>query len=167
MSQDASPDGLSPRPASESRTEFGELVMPHLSNMSGNLHGGELLSRIDKCAAVCAMRHAGCICVTASVDSVDFIEAIKIGEVIRLIAQVNYVGRSSMEVEVKVFAENPTTRVCRHTNSCFVTMVAITDEGRPRPVPPLALASDDERQRFADGERRAMDRKARRKANQA
>lgn len=153
-----------PRPSSASRTELSEFVMPHLANGNGTLHGGELLSRIDKAAAVCAMRHAGCSVVTASVDQVDFHQPIAIGEVIRIVATVTWVGRSSMEVCVKVLAENPRSRTERHTNSCYVTMVSVDDEGRPIPAPPLELGSDEERQDFADGKARAEARRARRRA---
>lgn len=152
------------RSPNSSITELGELVMPHLANSLGNLHGGELLSRIDKCGAVAAMRHAGTPCVTASVDRVDFHEPIMVGEVIRLVARVNYVGRSSMEVGVEVYAENPVTRVVRHTNSCFLTMVGIGPDCKPVPVPALKLESEEDHARFEEGKERALARKKRRKS---
>jgi acyl-CoA hydrolase len=155
-------DALEPRSPVASRTELAELVMPHLSNMSGYLHGGELLSRIDKAAAVSAMRHALGYCVTAAVDEVSFHQSIKIGELVRLVATVNYVGRSSMEVGVEVYAENPQIGTVRHTNSCFVTMVAVDDKGRPKRIPPLDIGSEDEQRRFDEGRARAMARKERR-----
>jgi len=153
---------LNPRPVAESRSELAELVMPHLANGNGTLHGGELLSRIDKAAAVCAMRHAGAICVTAAVDEVSFHEPIRIGELIRLVAWVNYVGRSSMEIEVEVTAEDLVSRFTRHTNSCLVTMVAVDEELKPRPVPPLEILSEEDRKRSEAGARRAEARRARR-----
>lgn len=155
------------RRASESRTELAELVMPHLSNRNGNLHGGELLSRIDKAAAVCAMRHAGSPVVTAAVDEVSFHEPILIGELVRLIATVNYVGRSSMEVRVEVYAEDPISRRTRHTNSCFLTMVALDGDGRPTRSPGLELQTEEEKERFEEGRQRAADRKKRRKKNRS
>jgi uncharacterized protein (TIGR00369 family) len=145
-----------------SQTELGELVMPHLANLSGHLHGGELLSRIDKVAAVAAMRHAGGSCVTACIDQVDFHKPIRIGSVIRLVARVLYVGRSSMEVGVEVYSENAKSREVQHTNSCYLTMVGVDQQGQPVSVPGLDLKTVQDQQNFDKGKARAQARKARR-----
>lgn len=147
---------------SASQTELGELVMPHLANLSGHLHGGELLSRIDKVAAVAAMRHAGGSCVTACIDQVDFHKPILIGAVIRLVARVHYVGRSSIEVAVQVYSENPKSGEVIHTNSCYLTMVGVDTNGKPVPVPGLELETDQDRIHYEEGKKRALARKERR-----
>src|SRR5512138_114818 len=112
-------------------------MMPHQSNILGNVFGGVILALCDKAAATCAIRHAGRTCVTASFDHVSFKEPIEIGELVRLLASVNYVGRTSMEVGVKLLSMNVATGDIRHTNSSYVTMVAIDEKGCPVPVPQL------------------------------
>jgi acyl-CoA hydrolase len=136
--------------------------MPHLANLSGHLHGGELLSRIDKVAAVAAMRHAGGAIVTACIDQVDFHKPIKIGSVIRLVARVQYVGRSSMEVAVKVYSENAKSGEVVHTNSCYLTMVGVDQSGAPVTVPSLDLETEDDKKSYDQARERARARKARR-----
>lgn len=152
------------RAMSFSRTELGELMLPHQANVLGKVFGGTILAMIDKAAATAAIRHAGRVCVTAQVDQVTFQGPIEIGEVVRVIAEVTYVGRSSLEVEVKVLAMDPRTSAERVTNTSFVTMVAIDEEGRPTEVPPLALQGDEERARHAAAKGRMEERKARRRA---
>ena len=100
------------------------------------------------------MRHAGQPSVTVAINKVEFLEPIYAGELVICTARVNYVGRSSMEIEVEVVAENPISRSRRRTNDCFLTFVAIDENSRPAPVPPLELATDEEKQRFEDGKRR-------------
>ncbi|MCA9738406.1 MAG: acyl-CoA thioesterase, partial [Gemmatimonadetes bacterium] len=114
----------------------------------------------DRAAAVAAMRHAGQTCVTVSIDRVDFREPIYAGELVTCKARVNYVGRSSMEVGVRVEAENLLTGSKRHTNTCFLTFVAIDDHGRPQAVPPLEPHTPEERQRWAEARRRREVRQA-------
>lgn len=134
--------------------------MPQHVNNLGNVFGGVVLAMVDRVAAVAAMRHAGRPCVTASIDRVDFREPILSGELVTCHAQVNYVGRTSMEVEVRVEAENLLTREVRHTNLCYLTFVAIDEDGKPVPVPPLRLEGEDEWVRFHEGERRREVRQA-------
>lgn len=128
--------------------------MPHQVNNLGHVFGGELLSMVDRAAAVAAMRHAGRPCVTVSIDRVDFREPIFAGELVTCRARVNYVGRTSMEVGVQVVAENLLTGVKRNTNTCYLTFVAIDEHHRPCPVPPLELAGPEDERRFREGKRR-------------
>jgi acyl-CoA hydrolase len=137
-----------------------ELMMPHMANLLGNVFGGVILSLVDRVAAVAAIRHAGGPCVTVSVDQVDFKEPIHVGELVVAKASVNYVGRTSMEVGVQIHAEDVPTGKRRHTNTCYVTFVAIDNAGRPRQVATVVPESSDERRRFAEAEaRRALRRR--------
>lgn len=145
---------------SESRSELAELIMPNHANILGKAFGGTILSLIDKAAAVAAIRHAGRTCVTAAFDQVTFHAPIEIGDLVRIVASVNAAGRSSLEVGVTVHAMNPKTGVTRHTNTCYVTMVAIDEQGTPAPVPPLLPATDEERRLEADAKARMAARKA-------
>ncbi len=145
---------LAPRSPSASASVISELMMPNQVNNLGHVFGGELLSMVDRCAAVAAMRHAGRPAVTVSIDRVDFKEPIFTGELVTCEARVNYVGHTSMEVGVSVWAENLLTGVKRHTNTCLLTFVAIDASHRPCPVPPLALETPEDRRRFREGERR-------------
>jgi acyl-CoA hydrolase len=135
-------------------------MMPHQVNNHGNVFGGVVLSMVDRAAGVSAMRHSGCPCVTVSIDRVDFREPIFTGELVTCKARVNYVGRTSMEIGVRVDAENLLTGEKRHTNTCLLTFVAIDRDHRPVPVPPLRLESEVDRQRFREGERRREVRQA-------
>ena len=152
----SAPD-LTPRPVSDSRTTMTELMMPHMANLLGNVFGGVILSLVDRVAAVAAIRHAGGPCVTVSVDQVDFREPIHVGELVIAQASVNYVGRTSMEVGVRIEAEEVATGKRRHTNSCYLTFVAIDRDERPRPVAPVVPVSADDERRFAAAQaRRAL-----------
>lgn len=135
-------------PVSASRQDSSALMMPQDANLLGNVFGGAIMALMDKTAAVCAMRHARRQCVTVSVDRIDFREPIHVGELVVLKASVNFAGRSSMEVGVRVEAEDLRTGNRRHTNSCYLTFVAIDDDGRPAPVPPLIAESQDEKRRY-------------------
>jgi len=137
-----------------------ELMMPHQVNNLGHVFGGELLSMVDRAAAVAAMRHAGRPSVTVSIDRVDFVEPIYTGELVTCTARVNFVGRTSMEVGVRVEAENLLSGERRHTNICFLTFVAIDDNHRPCPVPGLDLSNPEDERRARDGRRRREVREA-------
>lgn len=139
---------LTPRPVADSQTTMSELMMPHMANNLGNVFGGVILSLVDRVAAVAAIRHAGGPCVTVSVDQVDFREPIHVGELVMAHASVNFVGRTSLEVGVRVEAEDVASGRRRHTNSCYVTFVAIDGNGRPRPVAPILPETDQEKRRF-------------------
>jgi acyl-CoA hydrolase len=142
------------RAVRESRHVSSALMMPQDENALGHVFGGAILAMMDKTAAVCAIRHARSTCVTVSVDRVDFREPILVGELVHMKASVNFVGRSSIEVGIRVEAENMLTGVSRHTNSCYVTFVAIDREGRPIEVPALACETPEERRRFDAGRER-------------
>ena len=140
-----------------SRVVMSQLMMPNDANHLGFVHGGVILSIADKVAFVCACRHAESLCVTACVDSVAFRSPIKVGQLVTFFASVNLVGETSMEVGIKIVAEDLLTRKQRHTNSCYVTMVAVDERGKPRRLPRLILKDKDDKRRNADAqERRAF-----------
>ncbi|MFM8900758.1 MAG: acyl-CoA thioesterase [Burkholderiales bacterium] len=124
------------------------LMTPDMANFSGNVHGGSILKFLDQVAYACASRYAGRYVVTLSVDQVTFRQPIHVGELVTFLASVNHTGTSSMEVGIKVLAENIRSQVVRHANSCFFTMVAVGDDGKPVKVPALKLETDEERRRF-------------------
>jgi len=155
---------LSPRPVAESKTTMTEVMMPNMANVLGNVFGGVILSLVDRVAAVAAIRHAGGPCVTVSVDRVEFREPIHLGELVIAKASVNYVGKTSMEVGVTIDAEEVATGRRRHTNSCYLTFVAIDGEGHPRPVAPVVPESDDEKRRYAAAQARRALRERHREA---
>jgi acyl-CoA hydrolase len=150
-------------PVSYSEVTMTQLMVPQWVNLHGTVHGGYILQLTDQIAYVVASRHAGRPTVTASFDEVDFRSPIHVGDVVTLHARVNYAGRTSMEIGVRVEAEDLLTRETRHTNSCYVTMVAIDDAGRPAPVPQLLLVSDEERARQARAAARRRAREERRR----
>lgn len=125
------------------------LMTPDMANFSGNVHGGTILKLLDQVAYACASRYAGRYVVTLSVDQVMFRQPIHVGELVSFLASVNYTGSSSMEIGIKVIAENIRNKVVRHANSCFFTMVAVDDAGKPAAVPPLTPATPDEQRRWA------------------
>ena len=124
------------------------LMTPDMANFSGNVHGGTILKLLDQVAYACASRYAGRYVVTLSVDQVMFRQPIHVGELVTFLASVNHTGTSSMEVGIKVIAQNIRTQEVRHVNSCFFTMVAVDDDRRPAAVPALRPFSADERRRF-------------------
>ncbi len=135
------------------------LMTPDTANFSGKVHGGTILKMLDQVAYACASRYAGCYVVTLSVDQVTFRQPVSVGELVTFLASVNHTGTSSMEIGIKVTAENIRSKVVRHVNSCFFTMVAVDDDGRPTPVPPRVPQTPDEHRRHAAAlERRAMRR---------
>ena len=136
------------------------LMTPDMANFSGKVHGGAILKLLDQVAYACASRYAGRYCVTLSVDQVMFRQPIMVGELVTFLAAINYTGKSSMEVGIKVVAENIRTQEVRHANSCFFTMVAVDDDGNPVAVPPLRPFSPKERKRFEAAEARKADRKS-------
>lgn len=145
-----------PRPVHETQHETAQLMMPQHANVLGHVFGGVVLSMMDTTAAVSAIRHARLACVTVSVDRVDFREPIHVGDLVIMKSSVNYVGRTSMEIGVRVETENLLTGLRRHTNSCYLTFVAVDRNGRPVPVPPLKPETPEEIRRYeAARERRA------------
>jgi acyl-CoA hydrolase len=124
------------------------LMTPDMANFSGNVHGGAILKLLDQAAYACAARYAGRYVVTLSVDQVTFRQPIHVGELVTFLASVNYTGTTSMEIGIKVITENIRSKVVRHANSCFFTMVAVDDDFKPVGVPPLTLTNADEQRRF-------------------
>jgi uncharacterized protein (TIGR00369 family) len=141
---------MTPRPVRYSQTTITELMIPSYANFGGKIHGGILLSLMDKVAYACASKHAGTYCVTVSVDKVEFLQPVEVGELVSLFASVNYVGRSSMIVGIRVEAQNVKFGTIKHTNSSYFTMVAKDDTNVPTEVPPLILQNEEEAKRFIE-----------------
>ncbi|HSJ63598.1 MAG TPA: acyl-CoA thioesterase [Gemmatimonadaceae bacterium] len=129
-------------------------MMPQHANNLGHVFGGVILAMMDKAAAVAAIRHARMSCVTVSVDRVDFREPIHVGDLVVMKSSVNYVGRTSLEVGVRIEAEDMIGGSRRHTNSCYLTFVAVDRNGRPMPVPPVIPETEVERRRYEAAQRR-------------
>ena len=130
------------------------LMTPDMANFAGYVHGGTILKLLDQVAYACASRYASRYVVTASVDNVVFRQRIHVGELVTFLAAVNHTGRSSMEIGIKVIAEDIRSQVQRHVNSCYFTMVAVDDDGQPVAVPTLQPQTASERRRFDDALRR-------------
>lgn len=140
-----------------SRTTLTELMIPAYANLGGKIHGGVLLGLMDKVAYACASKHAGAYCVTVSVDGVEFRSPVEVGELVSLRASVNYVGRTSLVIGIRVDAEAILTGEVRHTNTCYFTMVAKGDDGRPTVVPGLLLETREDVRRYLEAiKRRAL-----------
>lgn len=145
---------VAPRPAGNSQTTITELMIPSFANFGGKIHGGILLSLMDKAAYACATKHSGAYCVTVSVDTVDFLQPVEVGDLVSLHASINYVGRSSMVIGIKVIAENVRQGHVKHTNTSYFTMVAKDEEGNTCSVPALILETKDEVRRFVEAIKR-------------
>ncbi|GAC1693549.1 MAG: acyl-CoA thioesterase [Gemmatimonadaceae bacterium] len=146
-----------PRPTRavrESQHETSQLMMPQDANALGHVFGGVVLSMMDKAAAVAAIRHARLPCVTVSIDRVDFREPIHVGDLVVMKASVNYAGRTSMEIGVRVEAEDLPTGRRRHTNSCYLTFVAVDRNGRPVDVPGVVPETPGEARRYEAAQNR-------------
>jgi acyl-CoA hydrolase len=155
---------LRPRAVRESQHETSELMLPQNANILGHVFGGVILGLMDKTAAISAFRHARAACVTASIDRVDFREPIHVGDLVVLKGSVNYAGRTSMEVGVRVEAEDLITGRRRHTNSAYLTFVAVDRNGRPMEVPPLVPETPDEVRRYGAAQARRQRRLEERQA---
>ncbi|WP_374756483.1 acyl-CoA thioesterase [Dyadobacter sediminis] len=145
---------MEPRSVRFSQTTLTELMIPSYANFGGKIHGGILLSLMDKVAYSCAARHAGNYCVTVSVDGVDFLEPVEVGDLVSLHASVNYVGRTSLVIGIRVIAENVRTGIQRHTNTSYVTMVAKGSDDKPALVPELLLENEEDARRFLEAIKR-------------
>ncbi|MEW5914644.1 MAG: acyl-CoA thioesterase [Thermodesulfobacteriota bacterium] len=152
---------------SDSKVTTAVLMEPADANVAGNVHGGVIMKNIDNTAAVVALRHAGSNVVTASIDRLDFHNPVYVGELVFLKASLNRAGRSSMEVGVRVEAENPVQGQVRHVASAYLTFVALGEDGRPRPVPGLTLEGDQERRRNAEAADRQRTRLAEKERERA
>lgn len=129
-------------------TSMTILMTPDMANFSGNVHGGAILKQLDLVAYACAARYAGTYVVTLSVDQVIFRQPIHVGELVTFYASVNYTGRTSMEIGIKVVTENIQKKLARHTNSCYFTMIAVDESGVPIPVRPLRPETEEEHNRY-------------------
>jgi uncharacterized protein (TIGR00369 family) len=138
------------KPVAYSQTTITELMIPSYANFGGKIHGGILLSLMDKAAYACASKHAGTYCVTVSVDKVEFLQPVEVGELVALHASVNYVGRSSLIVGIRVEAQNVKSGIIKHTNTSYFTMVAKGDDDKPTPVPELILENREQMKRFIE-----------------
>jgi acyl-CoA hydrolase len=136
-----------------------QIVMPmHTNGVAGVMFGGIMMQWIDVCAGVAAMRHAGGAVLTASIDRLDFLSPVQVGEIVVLQAQVNFGARTSMEVGCRVETEDMRTRTRRYVTKAYLTFVAVDEHGRPRPIPALELASEDDRRRHTQAEGRRAER---------
>ena len=138
------------RTVRQSQTTITELMIPSYANFGGKIHGGILLSLMDKVAYACSSKHAGTYCVTVSVDKVEFLQPVEVGELVSLHASVNYVGKTSMIVGIRVEAQNVKLGTIKHTNSSYFTMVAKGDDEKPALVPELILENREEIKRFIE-----------------
>jgi uncharacterized protein (TIGR00369 family) len=141
---------ITPKPVSYSKTTITELMIPSYANFGGKIHGGILLSLMDKAAYACAAKHAGTYCVTVTVDNVEFLAPVAVGDLVSLSASINYVGRTSLVVGIRVTAENIETGEVKHTNTSYFTMVAKGKDGNTKVVPPLILESKTDARRFME-----------------
>ena len=142
------PDQPNFKPVTDSQVTITELMIPSYSNFGGKIHGGIVLSLIDKVAYAAAARHAGSYCVTLSVDKVHFLHPIEVGQLVSLRASVNYVGNTSLIVGVRVTSEDVKSGEVWHTNSCYLTMVALDEEGNKVEVPGLIIRSEEQARRW-------------------
>jgi acyl-CoA hydrolase len=147
-------NGMAPKAVRESISEYSELALPNDANGLGNVLGGKVMHLVDLAAALAALRHARRPVVTASVDYMNFLQPVKIGQLILLRSSVNRVFRSSMEIGVKVWVENLQTGAVRHTSSAYLTFVALDATGQTVPIPPVIPETEDEKRRYEEAARR-------------
>lgn len=145
----------------DSQITMSQLMLPSYTNFNGKIHGGFILSLLDQIAFACASKHSGEYCVTASVDTVDFLSPVEIGELVTMKASVNYVGNSSMVVGIRVEAQNIQTGAIKHCNSSYFTLVAKNSDGETVKVPGLVLKNDDDIRRFVKSFKRLENKKIR------
>jgi len=146
----------------DSQITLNQLMMPEHANPLGNIHGGVIMKLADEAGGLCATRHAQHPAVTVAIDSMTFLSPVQIGNLLTLHASVNWTGRTSIEVGIRVLAENPLTGETTHTNSAFIVYVALGNNGQPVKVPQLILETDEERRRWAEAEARQKRRLERR-----
>jgi uncharacterized protein (TIGR00369 family) len=158
---------LGPRTVSDSKVTLTQMMEVTDANVTGNVHGGVIMRLVDTAAALAAIRHSGGVALTVGIDEMTFLEPVHIGEVVVLNASVNDVGRTSMECGVRVVAQDPLTGTVRHVNSAYLVFVAVDEEGKPRPVPPLVAESEAERRRQREAKLRRERRIAHREAIEA
>lgn len=147
------------KPTNYSKTTLSELMVPSYANFGGKVHGGTILSIMDKIAYICATKHAGNYCVTASIDTVDFLSPVEVGDQLSLYASVNYVGSSSLVVGIKVVSENIKLGTVKHTNTSYFTMVAMDEKHNPVKVPALVIETREDLRRFLEAKIRKFKKK--------
>jgi uncharacterized protein (TIGR00369 family) len=147
-------DSTTPKPISASRITLSQLMHLEHANLLGNVHGGWIMKLVDEAGALACMRHAQRRVVTVAIDSMTFRQPIKIGDLVILNAEVSYAGRTSLEAEVHVLAENPITRERTHTNTAYLVYVALDDDGNPTPVPPLKAENEEEKRKLEQAKER-------------
>ena len=138
-----------------------ELVLPNDTNLLGNVLGGRVMHLMDMCAAMSAYKHARTAVVTASVDQLDFLAPAKQGDIMMLKSAVNFTGKSSMEIGVRIESENPKTGIIKHTVSAYLTFVSLNEKGTPQRIPLIIPETDVEKKRFLEGEGRYNQRRER------
>jgi len=158
---------LAPKRAAQSATVLATLVEPSQANPMGNIHGGVIMKLADQAGAAAAIRHAGRICVTASIDRLDFLNAVHVGDLVTLKSSVNYVHRTSMEVGVRIEAENMATGEVKHVASAYLIFVALDDDCKPTPIAPVIPETEAELLRYRQGELRYKQRKENREQQRA
>jgi len=158
---------MKPKRVADSQVVISRLMEPQDANLLGNVHGGVLMKLVDEVGGIAAARHAQRPVVTVAIDSVTFISPIRVGDLVVLAATLTWVGRTSMEVQVHVEAENLFTRERTHTNSAYVVYVALDENGRPNEVPRLIAETEEQRQRMIEADVRQAQRLGRRKMNLA
>lgn len=149
---------LTPKTTRVSRVTLSQLMHPEHANLLGNVHGGWIMKLVDEAGALACMRHAQKKVVTVAIDSMTFRQPIKIGDLVVLNAEVTYTGRTSMEAEVQVVAENPVTGERTHTNTAYLVYVALDDNGHPTEVPALVVGTDEEKTRMEQAKKRQAHR---------
>jgi acyl-CoA hydrolase len=151
---------LDAKPVRDSRVEMTEIVLPSHTNQLGTIFGGQLMAWIDIAGAIASTRHARGVCVTASIDALHFVAPVKLGHHVSLLASVNFAGRTSMEVGVRLESEEPSTGKRLHVASSYLTFVAIDADGCPRPIPAIIPETRAEQRRFANAQTRRAARLA-------
>lgn len=157
------PPQLHPKTSRASRIQIAQLMQPEHANSQGNVHGGWIMKLVDEAGALACMRHAQRRVVTVAIDSMMFHQPIRIGDLVILTAEVTYAGRTSMEAEIQVIAENPITSQRTHTNTAYVVYVALDEQGNPAPVPPLVAESEEDLKRMEAARQRQAHRLSQRK----
>jgi uncharacterized protein (TIGR00369 family) len=145
---------LTPKPMRASQVTLAQFMQPEHANPLGNIHGGWIMKLVDECGALACMRHSRTRVVTVAIDSMTFHQPIKVGDLVTLIAEVTYTGRTSMEVEVLVEAENPITGVKTSTNHAYLVYVALDESGQPVAIPPIMAETPEEQNRLGAAKQR-------------
>jgi uncharacterized protein (TIGR00369 family) len=151
-------DTPAPKPISASRITISQLMHPEHANLLGNVHGGWIMKLVDEAGALACMRHAQRKVVTVAIDSMTFHQPIKLGDLVILNAEVTYTGHTSMETTVRVVAENPITGEQTHTNTAYLVYVALDDDGRPTPIPPLKSETEEDQRKMEKAQERQQRR---------